>query len=195
MATYDNNKQMEYSKSKIYKIWSPLGDKIYIGSTTKEYLSQRMTAHRSQYKRWKRGVYPLVMSYKLFEEYGLENCQIELIEAQKCGSRDELRKLEGHYIRAMECVNKVIPDRTHAEYIETHKEHITMKNREYISNHKEQYAKHNRRYFLEHKDEINEKRKEEGMCSCGHMMRIVESRKQRHLKSKKHLDGISNFLK
>lgn len=32
---------VNYGKTKIYKIWSPKGDNIYIGSTTKEYLSQR----------------------------------------------------------------------------------------------------------------------------------------------------------
>ena len=40
---------MDYSKTKIYKIWSPLGDKIYVGATTKNYLSERMTAHRHAY--------------------------------------------------------------------------------------------------------------------------------------------------
>ena len=29
--------------------------KIYIGSTTKELLSQRTAAHNSQYKAWKKG--------------------------------------------------------------------------------------------------------------------------------------------
>ena len=31
-----------YNNGKIYKIESNLGNKIYIGSTTKDYLSQRM---------------------------------------------------------------------------------------------------------------------------------------------------------
>ena len=47
-----NNK--DYSKGKIYKI-EPICDHdegdIYIGSTTKEYLSQRMTLHRNDYKK------------------------------------------------------------------------------------------------------------------------------------------------
>ena len=181
---------MNYAKSKVYKIWSPIGDKIYIGSTTKEYLSQRMTAHRSGYAKWKRGTYPLMMSYKLLDEYGVQNCQIELIEAKECKSKDELRQLEGHYIRTMTCINKVIPDRTHVEYLETHKDHIASKNRAYIRNHKEQYAEHNRNYYLHHKDEIMAKRKEEGMCACGQTMRIYESRKQRHIQSKKHQEGV-----
>jgi hypothetical protein len=48
---------MNYEKTKIYKIWSPHGDDIYIGSTTKDLLSQRMAIHRSHYKTWiKNGV-------------------------------------------------------------------------------------------------------------------------------------------
>ena len=45
-----------YNNGKIYKL-EPMcnhddGD-IYIGSTTKEYLCQRMTAHKYQYKQYK----------------------------------------------------------------------------------------------------------------------------------------------
>ena len=46
---------LNYDQSKLYKIWSPQGDKIYIGSTTKELLCQRMTAHRKDYTKWKNG--------------------------------------------------------------------------------------------------------------------------------------------
>jgi hypothetical protein len=31
------------------------GDKIYIGSTSKQFISQRMATHRSCYKFWKSG--------------------------------------------------------------------------------------------------------------------------------------------
>ena len=72
---------VNYDNSKIYKIWSTAGDKIYIGSTTKKYLSQRMDNHRSGYKLWKNDKHYLTTSYHLFEEYGLDNCFIELLEA------------------------------------------------------------------------------------------------------------------
>ena len=49
---------MNYKNGKIYKI-EPRGDHddgdVYIGSTTKEYLSQRMTAHRGGFKSFKSG--------------------------------------------------------------------------------------------------------------------------------------------
>ena len=75
---------VNYENGKIYKIESYLGDMIYIGSTTKKYLSQRMDTHRSDYKRWKNGVYNFVTSFTIFEEYGIENCNIVLLELCPC---------------------------------------------------------------------------------------------------------------
>ena len=104
---------IKYEDTKIYKIYSHVGDKIYIGSTTKPLLSQRMTKHRSEYKRWKSGGKGgFIRSYELFDEYGIENCIIELIEAKHCMDSDEKNKLEGKYIRELECVNKNIAGRT-----------------------------------------------------------------------------------
>ena len=54
---------VNYANSKVYKIWSPQGDKIYIGSTTKIYLSQRMDKHRSDYKRYLNGNFHYITSF------------------------------------------------------------------------------------------------------------------------------------
>ena len=90
---------IKYEDTKIYKIYSHVGDKIYIGSTTKQLLSQRMAKHRSEYKRWKSGgKCSFIRSYELFDEYGIENCFIELIEAKPCMNSDEKNKLEGKYV-------------------------------------------------------------------------------------------------
>jgi hypothetical protein len=59
---------VNYNNGKIYKIESHLGDKVYIGSTTKEYLSQRMTAHRESFNQWKKGKRELTTSFLLFDE-------------------------------------------------------------------------------------------------------------------------------
>ena len=106
----------DYQKTKIYKIESHLGDKIYIGSTAKEYLSQRFQQHKNAYKRWKNGIVGKYTSFELFDEYGIENCQIVLIEAYPCNSKDEKNAKEGHYIKTLNCVNKVVVGRTRKEY-------------------------------------------------------------------------------
>ena len=107
---------LNYDQSKVYKIWSPNGDKIYVGSTTKQYLSQRMTAHRNNYNTWKNGKCCLTTSFLLFDEYGIDNCFIELLEAKLCSSKDELKQLEGGYIRNLMCVNKRVENRDSKEY-------------------------------------------------------------------------------
>jgi len=138
---------LNYEQSKIYKIWSPNGDKIYIGSTTKQYLSQRMTAHRKGYNHWKKENSSFTTSYILFEEYGVDNCQIELIEAKQCYSKDELKQLEGHYIRTLNCVNKYIPDRAMEEY-----------NKKYYQDNKEKIKEDHKEYREKNRDKIKEYR-------------------------------------
>ena len=59
-----------------------------------------MEKHRSNYKSWKKGEYGLIKSFELFDEYGLENCQIILLESCPCNSKDELNAKEAHYIRS-----------------------------------------------------------------------------------------------
>ena len=92
---------VNYNNGKIYKIESHCGDKVYIGSTTKEYLSQRMDAHRRGYKQWKNGTTHFLTAFIIFDEYGLENCKIILLEACICNTKDELYAREAHYIKLL----------------------------------------------------------------------------------------------
>jgi hypothetical protein len=63
--------------SKIYKIHSTKGEKVYIGSTKKKYLCARKADHLSTY-RLNKGRH--CASYDLFDEYGVENCSFVLLE-------------------------------------------------------------------------------------------------------------------
>ena len=102
----------DYTKTKIYKIESHLGNKIYVGSTAKFYLSQRLQQHKNDYKGWKNGKRGKITSFELFDEYGPENCQIVLIEEYSCSSKDAKNAREGHYIKELDCVNKLIMGRS-----------------------------------------------------------------------------------
>ena len=98
-----------YQNSKIYKIYSDLGDKVYIGCTTKQYLSQRMAKHKYDYTYYKKKRedtgFAFVYSYLMFDEYGVDNCKIELLESYPCNSIDEIRKREAHYIQTVPNIN------------------------------------------------------------------------------------------
>jgi hypothetical protein len=97
---------MDYNNTKIYKIVSDLGDKVYIGTTTKQYLSQRMQGHRANYKTWQKTGKRRCTSFEIFDEYGVENCKIVLIELFPCTTKDEQSAREYFHICCMDCVNK-----------------------------------------------------------------------------------------
>ena len=126
----------KYHNSKFYQITYIGYSKCYIVSTTEE-LSQRMARHRADYKRFLNGNKLFVSSYDLFNEYGIENCKIELIQYFKCDSLQELRKKEGEYIKNIECVNKYIAGRTDIERYDDNKDKILEKKKEYREQHKD----------------------------------------------------------
>ena len=153
----------------------------YVGSTTKQYLSQRMDKHRSGYKQWKKNEKNFVSSFTLFEKYGIENCYIELLELCPCKSIEELLKSERFWFDKLNCVNIVKPfmsKEENAEYLkayqqehkeeiaekrkihyETNKEEIAGKTKIYQQTHKEEYAERSRIYQQTHKEEYAERRK------------------------------------
>jgi len=140
-----------YKNSKIYKLWSPQGDDIYIGSTVNS-LAKRKAQHKEEYIKGKG-----ITSKILFEKY--DDIRIELIEDFPCENRMELNKREGHYIRTLVCVNKIIPGRTSKEYFQDNKEKI----KEYLEINKEhikEYLENNREKIKERKHEWYEKNKE-----------------------------------
>jgi hypothetical protein len=151
----------KYNSSKIYKI-EPICDyeegDIYIGSTTKNYLCERMTEHRKSYRSWKKGVSKKTTVFDLFDKYGLEHCKIILVENLNVESRDQLKQREAHFIKSMKCVNKMTPNQTAKEYYIVNKEYIDKRNKEYYEAHKEQlnmYYKQYREENKEHKKEID----------------------------------------
>jgi hypothetical protein len=150
---------VNYNNGKIYRIIPKEGGEegdVYIGSTTKQYLSQRMTAHRSQYNSWKNGKTHITTSFLLFDKYGIENCTIELIELVNASCYDELAAREGFHIRNTKCINKIIPDRKKDEYNKMYRE----ENREYIAEQKKLYREENREYIAEQKKLYQEQNKE-----------------------------------
>ena len=106
MTNYDNGKIYKMIVNNTDEDYEP-----YIGSTTKKYLSQRLVQHRCSYKTRKSVKFG---SFKLFDKYGMENCEIVLIENYPCKSKDELRARERyHYDSINNCnLNRpmILPD-------------------------------------------------------------------------------------
>ena len=112
---------VNYKLGKIYKITSAHTEKIYIGSTCKQYLSQRKTKHIKCYKDHSKGGKSLYMTS--FELIKLGDIDTVLLEIYPCKSKDELHARERHYIEQFKniAVNKFIPTRTKKEYNDSHK--------------------------------------------------------------------------
>lgn len=155
-----------YQNGKIYKLWSLLGDDIYIGSTSRP-LSERLAEHVHSFKCNK-----LKSTSKiLFKKYDIDNVQIELIENHPCNSKEELHKREGHYIRTLDCVNKCIAGRTQQEYNQdnaekikeqrkTYRQENADKIKEYLYKNKDKIKENKKEYYERNKDIISKKQKE-----------------------------------
>jgi hypothetical protein len=204
---------VNYNNGKVYKI-QPIVEheegEIYIGSTTKKYLSQRMDSHRRSFKSWKEGKQKKCMSFDLFEKYGIENCQILLIENVYANSKDELISREGYYIRNMKCINRCIPGRLKQEYDKTyrennqamlkdkkHKYYVDNKDKaklyslEYRKNNKDKLKLYTTEYYKNNKEIIIEKRLKKVFCNCGGHYTVGQ--KARHFKSFKHQSRMELF--
>ena len=155
-----------YNNAKIYKLWSPEGDDIYIGTTTQK-LCDRKAGHNAG-----RGE----TSKILYEKYN--DVRIELLECFPCENKDELNKKENEYIRNNNCVNKKLPGRTRKEYYEDNKEKLTEQTKE---------------YYVKNKDLIKQKQKEKVYeniyCECGGTYQLY--RKLRHERTKRHQDYLT----
>ena len=171
-----------YTNGKIYKIWDNSYTKCYIGSTVEE-LSNRMSHHRKDYKKWLLTQKIYVCSFILFDEFGVENCKIELVENFPCNSKAELHAREGYHQRLNDCVNKNIAGRKPKEYREDNIERIKEYRRQYYQNNKE-YIIQKVSEWTKNNDELKTKRKEQYNCECGGCYSYAH--KARHLKTNQH---------
>jgi hypothetical protein len=98
--------EKDYSTGKIYMIWSPHTDKVYIGSTIQP-LHERFCIHRTCRPH----------TSKIILDCG--NAEIKLIHDFPCGSKFELETEEGREMRLHPLrVNKYLPGRTVEEKVE-----------------------------------------------------------------------------
>ena len=167
----------DFSRAKVYVIRGPeRNGPVYVGSTCKEYLSQRFAQHKANFKRFNNGKTNRITSYDLFDLYGVDACSISLLESfPECRSYDELAAREGFHQRAtIHCVNRCIAGRT-----------------------KQQYQQ---QYHLDHRDELNERSrawdkaheehlKSKHFCECGG--KYTYKNKQRHSETHRHQRHIT----
>ena len=119
----------DYSNGKVYKIVCNITGEQYFGSTTQK-LSQRLSTHRSEYKRRIK-----CKSSQIIER---GDYKIVLCEKSPCENREQLKSIERKWIEENECVNKCMPIRSVEEKIEL--------KREYTKNTREQKQQYDKEY-------------------------------------------------
>lgn len=112
---------------RIYKIKSEHNNDCYIGSTINN-LNNRLSLHKSSYKRYLDGKYGYVSSFDIIKN---GNYNIELLEEINFLNKQDLLNRERHYIEnEPNCINKNITGRSRAET--AHAYYMKIKNRSLV---------------------------------------------------------------
>ena len=100
-------------------------------------------------------------SFLLFQEFGTDNCKIELIEEYPCENLEQLIKKEGEYIKkTIDCVNKCVVGRSSKEYHEEHKDNIKEWKTQYYEANKDNIKEYKKQYYKANEEKMKEQKKE-----------------------------------
>ena len=171
---------MDYNNGKIYRILNYIDDDCYVGSTTQP-LSKRMAWHRremnSQTKKDR-------LIYTKMRSVGVEHFYIELIEEFPCTNREQLLQREGHFIRELGTLNRIVAGRTKKQHYQDNKRCILGQQRQYYNEHKDVVLERNRVYREYNKDRIRQQALARVSCCCG--IEYTHQNRQRHFNSQRH---------
>jgi hypothetical protein len=134
----------KYENGKVYKLWSPNFDMVYVGSTINT-LSQRLSGHKSSFKLYQYAKSTYITSFEILI---YDNVKIELIELCPCNNKEELLKYEANHIKQMNCVNKNIPGRNKFEWRIDYKDEIQEYNKQYYLDNNEVIREYSKKWRL-----------------------------------------------
>ena len=157
---------VNYQQAKIYKIECNISKKIYIGSTCKKTLAERMSQHRASYKSYLKGNYHYVSSFDIIKDGDYD---IILIESFPCDSKDELYAKERYWTNELDCVNRY---KNQGLFNELGKDLY--------------FKEYKKEYYDNNKDTIKQKNN----CQCGGF--YTNSHKAEHTKTNKHQNYLKN---
>lgn len=198
----------DYSLGKVYKITSVNTELVYIGSTCRPTLAQRLGEHVRNRRKWEAGKTNFTSSFIILDAGDYE---IELLEKFPCADKDELRACEQKHIRehgdkACNRQRALLTPEEKIEhkraYVEANKERLTEYRKVYEQVNKEAIAERKRGYYEDNKERIlarcmkyqeanQEKRKQKIDCECGGYYQ--RHNKSKHLKTKMHLQYVATL--
>ena len=152
---------VNYSDGKIYKIISNQTNKIYVGGTAEKYLSKRLAAHRSNFKKWKNNKYHYVSSFELIQ---YPDHKIILIEKYPCDSRDQLLAREQYWIDQNKDICLNIQNafgkdlersrQQQKQYRKINKDILEKKKKEYIEKNKELVSQRKKNWYMKNREKV-----------------------------------------
>lgn len=180
----------DYSKGKIYKIVvkNDPDAPCYVGSTISA-LYDRFSHHKAiainpKYTRH-------CKSKQLFDEYGINNCEIQLVEDYSCKTKQELLQRENEWMNKLNCINRYKAFSS----VEDRKEY----KKSYYEEHKDEIIAKERLRYATKKDEISQKVKEKRLSRTEEKKKFDFERKKKYrlensemLKEQKRLYYESN---
>jgi hypothetical protein len=184
-------------KIKIYKIVNDTDNNIYIGSTRNE-LRKRLSNHKTGYKKYINCGSGYVSSYILFENYGVENCKIILLEEFDVLNKEQQLKHERYYFDMLKnnIVNIKKPYATKVEELQTAKinnkiyrdtnfEYLKAQKQNRKINNPEELKLINKQWRNKNKSTIAKQRATKIMCECG--LLCASSNMTPHKKTNRHI--------
>ena len=184
---------MDYSKAKIYKILNDIDDYVYIGATCQS-LSMRMAGHRRSCNATKKKHYKL---YQKMTGIGKEHFYIELIKETPCENAEQLRAIEGEYIRQYGELNTRIEGRTKKQYRQDTKEKKSEYDRIRRAEKGDELKQQKREHYHNNKEEQRRKlkasyekvRENKETCPvCGSV--YIPWGRNKHLTTKTHQEAL-----
>jgi hypothetical protein len=189
-------KEIDYSKTVMYKIVSKdLDNKfVYIGSTTD--ITKRKSSHKSICINKKSNRHNLKVYQTIRENGGFDNFVMIKIENYPCNDKNESLARERYWYEFYHAnLNSYVPNRSKSEYdkkyYKTNKEKKIEYNKIYnkinklkIKEKAEKYREINKDKIKEYNQQNKKKIHESHICSCGGKYSI--NHKIRHFKSLKH---------
>ena len=189
---------------RIYKITSTEGNEIYIGSTY-QCLKRRFVNHKTDASN----------SKILFDKYGYDTCNIELIKEYEVVDEYHILAYEQLWMNRFK--NQIVNNKnamwfeivwretnreTRKEYYEANKERKKEyqkewsrankeKRKEYYEANKERIKEYHKEWRQANKERIKEQKRQKTTCGCG--SEYTKRNKTKHERTKKHQKWLKNL--
>ena len=175
-----------YPEAVIYKISTSDNSKVYYGSTNN--FRKRKSRHLSSFRSHLKG--GSVAYLTAFEVLSDPDCKFEIITTLQNISKQELEKLESHYILNNPCVNskKILGDKVKSKQVNSDRFYQKHKNeiKEHYKQNIELFKVKNKEYYEQNKTKISARKTEKIKCECG--ATCSRNSISQHRNSKKHKD-------